>query len=74
MYIRNENTDSKVYQTYISRYTAMCILKGSKNMSEIYTRQKFFEMYNEYFRKHHTVVNAMYYIVQSHVIKSKKNS
>ena len=69
MYVRNEKTDTKVYQTYLKRYNAMCIMRGPEKLTDLYTKDKFLEIYNQYFRERGTVTNAITVIVQKQIIK-----
>lgn len=69
MYIRNENTDNKVYVSYQKRYNAMCILRGFNRLTPIYTKDEFIQKYNEYFNERGTVTNAIATIVNKQIIR-----
>lgn len=69
MYIRNDRTNQKIYQTYIKRYSAMCILRGADNLTELLTKDKFLEEYDTFFKKKGTVTNAITSIIQQQVKK-----
>ena len=69
MYKRNERTNQKVYQSYVKRYTAMCILKGADKLTELYPQDRFFKEYDAYLEANGRVVNAIQSILYKQVKK-----
>lgn len=69
MYKRNEQTNQRVYQTYVKRYSAMCILKGADKLTEIYPKSRFIEEYDAYLARTGKVDNAIQYILYKQVKK-----